>query len=135
MEEALCLNRSLMWNKILIGGANISDFIPTDEHKSFKNKLLIRNFVIAPVTISFAVYLYSSLLLGELVNLNVLLYMAAATLIIVSIVWISTNTDNEIKKEEQREFKKNNKSKKRIAVEYVLIILLFIVFVAYAWQY
>lgn len=114
---------------------NISDSIPAAEHKRLKNKLLIRTFITTPITISFAVYFYGSLFQGELADLNILLYMVAATLIIVSISWFLRNTDNEIKKEEQREFKKNNKSKKRIAVEYVLIILLFVALVAYAWQY
>ncbi|MFD2760619.1 hypothetical protein [Lentibacillus juripiscarius] len=111
---------------------NISDCIPTNEHNRLKNKLLIRTFVSIPITISFTVYLYSSLLQGELRGLNNLLYLIVVTLITVSIIWILMNTANQIKKEKQREFKKKNKSKKRIAIEYVLIILLLIVLVAYA---
>ncbi|MFC7747631.1 hypothetical protein [Lentibacillus kimchii] len=114
---------------------NISDFIPVNERKRLKNKLLIRHFVISPIVISFGVYLYSSLSQDEFVDLNILLNMGAIVLVVTSILWILTNTDNDIKREKRQEIKKHNKSKKRIAVEYVLFILLLIAFAVYEWKY
>ncbi|WP_010530587.1 hypothetical protein [Lentibacillus jeotgali] len=111
---------------------DINDSIPVNEYNRIKNKLLIRTFVSIPITISFAVYLYSSLIQGEMVSLNKLLNGIVVVLITVSIMWIIMNTDKQIKKEKQREIKKKDKSKKRIAIECGLIFLLLIVLIVYA---
>ncbi|GAB3051983.1 hypothetical protein GCM10027286_14060 [Virgibacillus ainsalahensis] len=49
---------------------NISNPISDDEYKRVKNKLLIRTFISIPITISFAVYLYSSLIQDEMRGLS-----------------------------------------------------------------
>ncbi|MFC4025501.1 hypothetical protein ACFOUV_17095 [Oceanobacillus longus] len=90
----------------------MSDSIPSNEYNRLKRKLLIRNFISIPVVISLSIYLYTSLSQGELVDLNKLLDLIIFALITVSIMWFLMNTDQQIKKEKQREFKKKSKSKR-----------------------
>ncbi|CDQ41739.1 hypothetical protein [Virgibacillus salexigens] len=110
----------------------ISNSIAANEHKRLKNKLLLRTFVYIPITISFALYLYSSLIQREMRDFNNLFYLIAVTLITVSILWIFMDTDKQIKKEKQREVIKKKKSKARITIEYGLTTLLLIILIAYA---
>lgn len=106
--------------------------ISANEYRRLKNKVLIRHFISIPITISFTIYLYGSLLDGELRRVNELLLLIPVTLITITIMWFLTSTDKQVKREKNKETRKKNKSKKRIAVEYSLIVLVFFLLIVYA---
>ncbi|SDJ33619.1 hypothetical protein SAMN04488123_1385 [Natribacillus halophilus] len=110
----------------------ISDHISADEYKKLKNKSLINTFITIPISVVVPLYFFASLIEGELIPFNDFLGPIAAVYIVSSLIWIFTNTDKRIKREKRIEFKKKNKSKKRVVIENSIFTLLFILLFAYA---
>jgi len=117
---------------LLMGVLTFSDSISADEYRRLKRKIKIRFFIAIPVIIPIIVYLYGSLIEGEWVALSYLLDLIGVILLTVSLMWLLMGRDKLIKREKRIECKKENKTKKHIVIEYCVIILLFILCIAYA---
>lgn len=96
--------------------------ISNEEYKRLKKKLMIRYFVFLPIVILISAYVTRSLADGEFISLGDIMPTVSGAIFAIIIIWVFSK-GNEIKREQKQELK----TKRRMAIEYSIIALLFLI--------